>query len=165
MNKTLNFYKLIKELAGTYHENLKLRPESDFTLEGNNALVEVWCRWQIDTISSEPLVTDRQLAVADFQSHFDQYMTGSEGSDIRSAEDLAAWNRAHADVALPPKFLSQSLIEGSIAYDARSNKRSKYLEHLVEVGKSFEAALERHDINVVIGPGDSRFCNYSAATG
>lgn len=92
-------------------------------------------------------------------------MTGTQGSEIRSAEDLASWNRAHAEIALPSDFPSQAFIERSIAYESSSKMRRRFLEHIERIGKSLTAAMDENDINVIIGPGDSKLSLYSATTG
>jgi uncharacterized ubiquitin-like protein YukD len=92
-------------------------------------------------------------------------MSGTQGSNIRSAVDLAAWNRDHSDIALPKEYPNQALIEGSIAFDATSDKRRACMDHVLKVGKSFADALEKYAINVIIAPGDGKFSLFSAATG
>lgn len=92
-------------------------------------------------------------------------MAGTEGSKIHSAADLAAWNRDYADIALPPEFPSQELIERSIAYENKPQKRHESLEHVLKMGRSFSAVLEKHDLDVIIGPADSKFRIYSAVAG
>lgn len=103
--------------------------------------------------------------VADFEKDFDEYIAGTTGSDIRSAKALAAWNRSHADVALPPEYPNQKHIERAIAFDKDPGKRQRILEHVIGVGKRFTEALKKYDINVIIGPADGFFSIFSAATG
>lgn len=59
----------------------------------------------------------------------------------------------------------QESIEEAVAFPQSSDRRDKLLRHISEVGKSFPETLDRYNINVIIGPADSWFTKYSAATG
>ncbi|KAJ4253829.1 hypothetical protein NW762_010224 [Fusarium torreyae] len=142
---TLDGYERIRKLAWSYHEYVDLRLNQDFDLDEQNPFVE--------------------LMVADFEHDFNEYLKGTENSKVSSAEDLAKWNKAHADLVLPGEYPSQDLIEQSVAYDHGSNRRQRLKDHINVVGKSLPDALEKHDLNVIIGPADSWFSQYSAATG
>lgn len=114
----------------------------------------------------QPLLEPAHKAlVADFEKDFDEYIAGTTGSDIRSAKALAAWNRSHADVALPPEYPNQEHIERAIAFDKDPGKRQRILEHVTEIGKRFIDAMGRYDVNVVIGSADGSFTHFAVATG
>ncbi|KJK80819.1 hypothetical protein H634G_03968 [Metarhizium anisopliae BRIP 53293] len=93
----------IRKLAGAYHPDASLRPTSDFNFAKGNPFVEVM--------------------VADFQSDLDKYLEGTQNSVICSAKDLETWNTAHAELALPPEYPNQTLIDRSIAVDKSSDIR------------------------------------------
>jgi hypothetical protein len=59
----------------------------------------------------------------------------------------------------------QESIEEAVAFPQSSNRRDKLLKHISEVGRSFPETLDRYNINIIIGPADSWFTKYSAATG
>jgi amidase len=86
-------------------------------------------------------------------------------TNIGSAKELAEWNRAHADLILPPEYPNQDFINKSIAFDHMSNRRQELMDHITAVGKSLPDAMAKYDLDVVIGPADSWFSKYSAATG
>ncbi|KAJ2978115.1 hypothetical protein NUW58_g7597 [Xylaria curta] len=142
---TLRGYDRLKTLAAAYHYDVSLRNDSDFEYEVSNALVE--------------------LMVADFESDFDMYMRGTQGAPISSAKELVAWNKVHADKALPPEFPSQVLIETAVASSKDPARRQKLMEHIAMVGKSLPDTLDLYGINVIIGPADSWMSKFSAATG
>ncbi|KAK3202097.1 hypothetical protein GRF29_161g137927 [Pseudopithomyces chartarum] len=79
-----------------------------------------------------------QLMIADFARDFDKYLEDNPG---------------------------QESIEEAVAFPQSSDRRDKLLRHISEVGKSFPETLDRYNINVIIGPADSWFTKYSAATG
>ncbi|KAI1631317.1 amidase family protein [Biscogniauxia mediterranea] len=142
---TLRGYERIKELALQYHYDVSLRPDEDFEYEGASALSE--------------------LMVADFELDFDKYLGGTENSQVTSSKELVGWNRAHADQVLPTEYPNQEFLERSVAFDHSSDRRRKLIEHIVAMGQSLPDALDKYDIDVIIGPADSSFSRYSAATG
>lgn len=119
--------------------------------------------------------------MADFEPDFNNYLKGTQGSKIESAKDLAAWNRAHAKLALPtgkrkrsitdhvlipsPEYPNQEFTERSTSFDHTSDRRQKLIQHITAVGKSLPDTLDKYDIDIIVGPADSGFSKYSAATG
>ncbi|KAK8929583.1 hypothetical protein VCV18_002247 [Metarhizium anisopliae] len=103
----------IRKLAGAYHPDASLRPTSDFNFAKGNPFVEVMAHEG----SAETSI------VADFQSDLDKYLEGTQNSVICSAKDLETWNTAHAELALPPEYPNQTLIDRSIAVDKSSDIR------------------------------------------
>lgn len=142
---TLEGYERIKQVAKEYHYDVTLRLDEDFDFEGSNSLIE--------------------LMVADFQTDFDKYLAGTQGSSVSSAKELAAWNEAHADAVLPSEYPNQEFITRAVAFDQSSDRRKKLMDHISEVGKSLPDTMEKYKIDVIIGPSDSWFSKYSAATG
>ncbi|KID83450.1 amidase family protein [Metarhizium guizhouense ARSEF 977] len=141
----LQGYERIRRPAGVDHPDVTLRPTSDFNFAKGNLFVEVM--------------------VADFQSDLKKYLEGTQNSVMRSAKDLAAWNTAHAELALPPADPNQTSIDRSIAFDKSSDIWQRSMERIRKVEQNFPDTLEKYDINVIIGPSDSWFSQYSAATG
>ncbi|KAF2682560.1 hypothetical protein K458DRAFT_432558 [Lentithecium fluviatile CBS 122367] len=78
--------------------------------------------------------------------------------------ELAAWNEAHAESALPSEYPNQDFITRSVAFD-QSDRREKLMKHILEVGKSLPDTLDKYQIDAIFGPSDSWFSKYSAATG
>ncbi|KFG87993.1 amidase family protein [Metarhizium anisopliae] len=87
----------IRKLAGAYHPDASLRPTSDFNFAKGNLFVEVM--------------------------DLNKYLEGTQNSVIRSAKDLETWNTAHAELALPPEYPNQTLIDRCIAVDKSSDIR------------------------------------------
>lgn len=71
--------------------------------------------------------------------------------------------KTEADAVL--EYPSQESIEQAIAFDHSSDRRDRLLSHITEVGKSLPETLGKYDIDVIVGPADSWFTKYSAATG
>jgi amidase len=142
---TLEGYERIKTLAQSYHGYVELRPHQDFDIDGKNSFVE--------------------LMVADFEDDFNEYLKGMKNTNIGSAKELAEWNRAHADLVLPSEYPNQDFIDQSIAFDHMSHRRQELMDHITAVGKSLPDAMAKYNLDVVIGPADSWFSKYSAATG
>ncbi|OCK87040.1 amidase family protein [Cenococcum geophilum 1.58] len=142
---TLKGYERIKGFSKEYHYDVSLRLDNDFDYEGANSLID--------------------LMVADFEPDLDKYLSGTQNSKVSTTKELAAWNKAHAHLVLPPEYPNQEEIERAIAFDQLSNRREKLMAHITEVGKSLPETLEKYNIDVIIGPSDSWFSRYSAATG
>ncbi|KAI5924863.1 amidase family protein [Camillea tinctor] len=142
---TLRGYERIKDLALEYHQDVSLRPITDFEYEGTSAVVE--------------------LMVEDFELDFDNYLSGTKNSQVASAKELVRWNRAHADLVLPTEYPNQEFLERSIIVDHSSDRRRKLMEHITTVGQTVQDALDKYDIDVIVGPADSSFSRYSAASG
>ena len=94
---TLDGYERIKSLARTYHYDVSLRLDKDFDFEGRNSLVELMG----ESLSRKEGLVSNKKTVADFEPDFDNYMGGMQNSQVTSAKELAAWNKAHADLVLP----------------------------------------------------------------
>ncbi|KAL8937649.1 MAG: hypothetical protein Q9216_004321, partial [Gyalolechia sp. 2 TL-2023] len=73
-------YSKVQSLAKSYHDNLPLRPLSDFELDGRNAT--------------------QTLMVADLKGDMDNYLGKLEHNKVKSLEELIEWNKAHAKEAL-----------------------------------------------------------------
>ncbi|KAI0602996.1 amidase family protein [Biscogniauxia sp. FL1348] len=142
---TLRAYERIKELALQYHYDVSLGPDDDFEYEGKDAILE--------------------LMVADFELDFDKYLGGTENSQVTSARELVRWNRAHADQVLPSEYPNQENLERAVASDHSPDRRRKLTEHIAAMGQSLPDALDKYDVDAIIGPEGSPLSTYSAATG
>ncbi|CAI6285809.1 unnamed protein product [Periconia digitata] len=142
---TLEAYDRIRCLAKSYHFDVSLRHDRDFNYEGGNGIVEIM--------------------IADFERDFDRYLEDTINTKVQSVKELLQWNYANEHIALPAENPGQESLEEALSFPRSTDRREKLLKHIKEVGQSFPDTLEKYSIDVIIGPGDSWFTKYSAATG
>lgn len=119
----------------------------------------------------------------EFENDLNKYLAGLEGSNVQSLQEMVDWNIAHPSEGLPegkpcvPPSYGMFMLTILIEYPDQSRLirclNAKFSDEEIqairkvnhEVGSSFEKTLDKYQIDVIIGPGDSFFTTFAAANG
>ncbi|KAG6989772.1 amidase [Physcia stellaris] len=161
LEHTTGAYARIKKLVKKFQENVPLRPLTDFDYEGRNAT--------------------ETLMVADLKDDLDNYLASLKESKVKSLQELVDWNRAHHQEALTEGMLFsktltsilltkveypfQKFLEEGLAFPKSEEAREKPLAHAKAVAANFDDMIEKHQLDVIIAPGDCMLSTYAAAGG
>ncbi|KAK2756504.1 hypothetical protein FQN54_005397 [Arachnomyces sp. PD_36] len=145
LQETQLAYDKIRGLAKSYHENVTLRSDRDFFLDGENAL--------------------STMMVSDFEEAVNHFLADLETSKVRTLAEVVEWNSAHADEALSAEYPKQDLLERALNAKFSKEKVDQTLKHIETVGASFDETIAKYDLDVIIGPTDSLLSAFSASQG
>lgn len=138
-------YTKIRSLAKSFHENLPLRPLSDFEYDGKDAA--------------------QTLMTADLKENMDNYLGSLQTSKVKSLQELVDWNSVHAEEALTKEYPNQDLLDQGLAFGDSVQTREKLVAHTKAVAANFDEMIKAYDIDVIIAPGDCMLSEYAAAGG
>lgn len=100
---------------------------------------------------------------------------------MKSLQELVDWNRAHAQEALTAAMVFSKILTGimltkvgypfqkffeeGLAFRDSEETREKPLAHAKAVAANFDQMIEKHQLDVIIAPGDCMLSTYAAAGG
>ncbi|KAF7720093.1 Uncharacterized protein PECH_001205 [Penicillium ucsense] len=147
LEETRLAYEKLQGLAESYHHHVPLITEDAFNVGGKNAIFTLLSHF--------------------IPSEFAEYMSTVTDSSISTLEDLIEYNRAHADVELPPKNPKQDLIEDAVKMNLSKNEVDSLIHHVRDVGRTrgIDKIFEEFNVNVIVGPAESGLTGFASATG
>ncbi|KIN05403.1 hypothetical protein OIDMADRAFT_70515, partial [Oidiodendron maius Zn] len=95
----------------------------------------------------------------------DSYLKNLVESEVRSLNELIAWNKMHASLELPKEYPSQARL---IAARDKVPSREDYeavKSHFKKVTANLGKVFEDHDIDIIAIPTDSRICSLTSVSG
>ncbi|KAL9064147.1 MAG: hypothetical protein Q9161_009057 [Pseudevernia consocians] len=161
LNDIRDAYAKIKNLAKSFHEDVPLRPLSDFQYDGKNA-VQTLMSQQHKSLSSS---MGNDLLGVDVKENMDNYLGSLKEGKVKSLRELVDWNSAHAEEALTKEYPNQELLEKGLTFGDSVETREKLTAHAEAVAASFDEVVSKYDIDVIIAPGDCMLSEYAAAGG
>jgi amidase len=100
-----------------------------------------------------------------FKSTFESYLEGLEESPVRTLKELVERNREIPE-ELPSGFSQQDLLEKDLDYKFEGSSPEEAADNArARARKRLDDTFSKHDIDVIVGPGDSPMTNYAASAG
>ncbi|KAK0507196.1 hypothetical protein JMJ35_010234 [Cladonia borealis] len=140
-------YAKIKDQAKKFHRNVPLPTVEALEIDGERAT--------------------RILNTGYYKEDLESYMGDLEYSQVYTLEALIEFNRKHADQELPPRYPRQDRLEKALAHNYTTEDLEKALAHARRIGRDegIDKILKEYDIDVIIGPADSKMPTIAAASG
>ena len=111
----------------------------------------------------------------------DNYLATLKESKVKSLQELVDWNHVHAQEALTEgmivsniltdillikvEYPFQNFLEDGLSFPDSEEAREKPLAHAKAVAANFDDMIEKHQLDVIIAPGDCMLSTYAAAGG
>ncbi|KAI4257637.1 MAG: hypothetical protein L6R42_005531 [Xanthoria sp. 1 TBL-2021] len=108
-----------------------------------------------------------ELMDHDFKVSLKEYLSNFENpSNVYGLEDLIDYNKEHADLELPPEHPNQDVLIGALnsnMTDQQCKERLAITRH--RATSAIKKSLAENEIDVILGPADSRIASVAAAAG
>ncbi|KAL8735536.1 MAG: hypothetical protein Q9166_000704 [cf. Caloplaca sp. 2 TL-2023] len=120
------------------------------------------------------------LILAEYKENFEQYLSTLDGVPVQTVQQLVDHNKEYAESCLPPgeqsearstilnnipEHPSQAQLEDLPDKRPDSYYQTKRDEYRSIARDALEEQLNKHDLDVILGPGDGRIASVSAAAG
>ncbi|KUJ14715.1 amidase signature enzyme [Mollisia scopiformis] len=99
------------------------------------------------------------LMLNNIQQNIDDYLADLEISPVRTMKEIVEFNRRYSLVELPPDYPSQAYLESALEAKGWTKEESEAAiqkMHGIARERGVDHTLRENDINVIIGPCDSR---------
>ncbi|PSN63897.1 amidase signature enzyme [Corynespora cassiicola Philippines] len=139
-------YQKIKSLAKNYVENVPLITKEKIALHGNDSLGLVM--------------------LADFKRDMNTYLRDLDVSDVRSIKELIEFNNQHKEKELPLGNDNQRRLIAADEQKLRDGEYGAHVWHMCQLSReSVRTILEANNVDVIIGPTDSKLSGIAACAG
>ncbi|PVH86293.1 amidase signature enzyme [Cadophora sp. DSE1049] len=99
------------------------------------------------------------LMLGNIQQNINDYLGDLQDSPVRTVKDIVEFNRRYSLVELPPDYPNQSYLESALEAKPWTKEQSEEAIrqlHKVARERGVDHTMREKDINVIIGPCDSR---------
>ncbi|RAH66303.1 amidase [Aspergillus aculeatinus CBS 121060] len=121
----------------------------------------------MESLHYEGQSVNYSVAFYEFPKLFETFCSMLEEPKVQSVPELIEWNKDHASIAMPPPHTDQTdLLETlkSSMDDEKAAAAKTYAQRLAGP-EGIDATVEKHGVDIIIGPGDCAICAVAALAG